>query len=199
MLIGYARVSTQEQETHLQIDALKAAGCDVIIEEKRSGGSMSRPMLFKVFRTMRRGDTVVVYKIDRIARSLKDLLVILERMESRGVEFRSLTEVIDTTSPAGRMILQIIGAFAEFERELIRERTINGLKAAAERGAILGRPRGMTTEDERECVRQFRTGQYTKTALAKQYGVHISSVKRALARASAEEQPDLFNAELSHS
>lgn len=154
---------------------------------------MSRPMLFKVFRTMRRGDTVVVYKIDRIARSLKDLLVILERMESRGVEFRSLTEVIDTTSPAGRMILQIIGAFAEFERELIRERTINGLKAAAERGAILGRPRGMTAEDERECVRQFRTGHYTKTALARQYGVHISSVKRALARAAAEEQPDLFS------
>ncbi|MHA6860403.1 recombinase family protein [Ralstonia pseudosolanacearum] len=128
MLYGYARVSTQEQETHAQTDALAKAGVGFIFAEKRSGGSMSqRPQLEALLQQLSPGDTVVVYKLDRIARSLKDLLTIIERIEEKGAQFRSLTESLDTSTPAGRMIFHIVGAFAEFERELIRERTRVGM------------------------------------------------------------------------
>ena len=191
MLVGYARVSTQEQETHAQIDALIKAGCEHIYEEKRSGGNLRRPKLEELLVSLSPGTTVVVYKLDRIARSLKDLLTIIERIEAAGAEFRSLTEFIDTKSPAGRMIFQIVGAFAEFERELIRERTRVGMAAAIARGAKPGRPRGMSGKDEAEAVRLWRTGRYTKTALAHKYGVHISSIKRAIWRAQEATQPRL--------
>lgn len=137
MLIGYARVSTQEQETNAQIDALTKAGCERIYQEKRSGGNMRRPQLEELLLSLSPGQTVVVYKLDRIARSLKDLLAIIERIEAAGAEFRSLTEHMDTKSPAGRMIFQIVGAFAEFERELIRERTRVGMQAAMKRGVVV--------------------------------------------------------------
>lgn len=188
MLIGYARVSTQEQETHAQIDALMAAGCERIYQEKKSGGSMSRPFLLALLDDLKPGDTVMVYKIDRIARSLRDLLEIIDVIKLAGADFKSLTEIIDTSAPAGRMMLQIIGAFAEFERELIRERTKVGMAAAMARGVKFGRERGMSEEDEAACVARFRRGEATKSALAREYGVHISSVKRALARS----QLDLF-------
>lgn len=124
MLYGYARVSTQEQETHAQTDALSKAGVGFIFSEKKSGGTTAgRPELEKMLRILKHGDQVVVYKLDRIARSLKDLLRIIERIEEKGAQFRSLTESLDTTTPAGRMLFHMVGAFAEFERELIRERT----------------------------------------------------------------------------
>ena len=192
MLIGYARVSTQEQETHAQTDALNAAGCDLIHTEKRSGGSLRRPVLNSILRTIRPGDTLIVYKIDRIARSLRDLLEIIDTIQLAGANFRSLTEVIDTGTPAGRMVLQILGAFAEFEREMIRERTRVGMKAAMQRGVKAGRPRGLTPEEEVEAVQLWRSGNHTKAALGRQYGVHISSIKRAIARADETAQPDLF-------
>lgn len=192
MLIGYARVSTQEQETHLQIDALTAAGCQQIYQEKRSGGNLRRPELELLLQSIQPDDTVIVYKLDRIARSLKDLLTIIERIETAGAEFRSLTEMMDTKSPAGRMIFQIVGAFAEFERELIRERTLVGIEAARRRGSIIGRPRGMSAEDEAEAVRQWRTGRVTKISLARRYNVHISSIKRAIKRADEKSQPQLW-------
>jgi DNA invertase Pin-like site-specific DNA recombinase len=182
MLIGYARVSTKEQETHAQIDALKKAGCTRIFHEKRSGGSLNRPELQKLLRSLRPGSTVIVYKLDRIARSLKDLLSLVEQFEDAGAEFQSLTEHIDTKSPAGRMIFQIIGAFAEFERALIRERTVAGLDAARRRGKILGRLPALSETDEREAMRLWMTGCYTKTAIANAYNVHISSIKRAITR-----------------
>lgn len=194
MLIGYARVSTQEQETHLQIDALQQAGCQQIYQEKRSGGNLRRPELELLLQSLQQNDTVVVYKLDRIARSLKDLLTIIERIETAGAEFRSLTEMMDTKSPAGRMIFQIVGAFAEFERELIRERTLVGIEAAKRRGVIIGRPRGMSAEDEAEAVRQWRTGKVTKISLARRYNVHISSIKRAIKRADESAQPELWAA-----
>jgi len=152
VLIGYARVSTQDQETQSQTDALQKAGCDVILEEKKSGGTMRRPVLEKILFTLKPGDTVVVYKLDRMARSLKDLLRILDRMQLSGAEFRSLTEVIDTKSPAGRMMLQMLGAFAEFERAMIQERTRSGMEAAKARGAKIGRPRGLNPREEVEAV-----------------------------------------------
>lgn len=191
MFIGYARVSTQEQETHAQLDALIKAGCERIYEEKRSGGSMRRPKLEELLLSLTPGCTVVVYKLDRIARSLKDLLMIIERIESAGAEFRSLTEHIDTKSPAGRMIFQIVGAFAEFERELIRERTRVGMQTAIKRGAVVGRPRGMSPEEEVEMLHLWYSGGYTKTALARTYDVHISSIKRAIARSKDAAQQKL--------
>lgn len=194
MLIGYARVSTQEQETHAQTDALTRAGCECIYQEKRSGKNMRRPQLELLLRTIRKNDTVVVLKLDRIARSLKDLLTIIERIESVGAQFHSLTEHIDTKSPTGRMIFQIVGAFAEFERELIRERTKFGMAAAKKRGVIMGRPRAMNDEEAAEMLRLWYSGKYTKTALAYRYGTHISSIKRAIKRAKEEAQPELFAA-----
>lgn len=191
MLIGYARVSTQEQETHLQLDALNKAGCEVIYEEKKSGGNMRRPIFEKILYKIRPGDTIVVYKLDRIARSLKDLLNIIDRLHAVGADFSSLTEVIDTRSPAGRMMLQMLGAFAEFERAMIRERTKVGMAAAMRRGVKMGRPRGMTEEEEAEAMRIWYGGLHTKTAIAKQYNVHISSVKRAIRRDQERRQGQL--------
>ncbi|RAM66158.1 recombinase family protein [Herbaspirillum rubrisubalbicans] len=191
MLIGYARVSTQEQETHLQLDALKRYGCEIIYEEKKSGGNMRRPVLEKILFKIKPGDTVVVYKLDRVARSLKDLLTIIDRLHSAGADFTSLTEVIDTRSPAGRMMLQILGAFAEFERAMIQERTRSGMAAAMKRGVKLGRPRGMTAEEEAEAMRIWYGGLHTKTAIAKQFNVHISSVKRAIRRDQENRQKQL--------
>lgn len=188
MKIGYARVSTEEQKTHAQTDALKAHGCEVVYEEKKSGGSLSRPILFAMLKSLQPGDEVVVYKLDRIARSLKDLLSIQERIIEAGADFKSLTETMDTSSPAGRMIFQLLGAFAEFERELIRERTRVGLHAAMERGAKPGRARGLNPKQESESLAMWATGKVTKSELARRYGVHISSIKRTISRAGMAQQ-----------
>ena len=192
MRIGYARVSTQEQETRAQIDALTRAGVDLIHEEKRSGATLRRPVLDKLLRNLKRGDTLVVYKLGRVARSLKHLLTIIERLQERGAGFESLTEHIDTNTPAGRLMLQMLGAFAEFEREMIRERTTSGMQAAKKRGVRLGRPRSLEVDEEHQVVRQWRSGGYTLTALAHQYRVHLSSIKRAVYRASEAAQPSLL-------
>jgi len=182
MLIGYARVSTQEQETNAQIDALTAAGCTRIYQEKKSGGSLSRPILFHMLDRLRPGDVVVVYKLDRIARSLGDLLHIIERVKRNGCQFRSLTETIDTDTPSGRLILMMLGAVAEFELSLIRERTKAGMDAAIARGAKPGRPRSMTPEQEADVVRCWEAGTETQSALAKRMGVDVASIKRAIYR-----------------
>ena len=139
-LIGYARVSTDEQTTDPQIDALKAAGCSIILRESASGASRARPQLKLAVERCRQGDVLVVVRIDRLARSLSHLLEIIEALDARGAGFRSLGDPIDTTSPQGRFTLQILGAVAEFERALIRERTRAGLKAARDRGRVGGNP-----------------------------------------------------------
>ena len=135
MLIGYARVSTKEQDTTLQLDALQRAGVDLdnIVQEKR-GGISARPQLMALLARLHKGDVVMVYKLDRFARSLADLLAIVAKIEAAGATFRSLTESIDTSSPAGRMMLAMLGAFAEFERGMIRERSMAGQQAAKDRG-----------------------------------------------------------------
>lgn len=137
------------------------------------------------------GDTSVVYKLDRVARSLSRLLEILDRIEKAGTSFLSLTEVIDTKSPVGRMMMQIIGAFAEFERKLIRERTRAGMKAALERGAKFGRPYGFPESEHPKMLRQWYSGKYTKASLARAYGVHISSIKRTIKRHQEKQQLQL--------
>jgi len=183
MKYGYARVSTQEQDAQLQVDALRRAGVDRIFEEKGSGGDAKRPVLESVIKLLGPGDTLVVYKLDRIARSLKHLLQILERLEIRRARFHSLTEIIDTATPGGRMMMQIIGAFAEFELEMIRDRTRAGLRAAKDRGIKLGRPRALTPDAELDVVRRFLAGEVSLASLAYEYETHVSSIKRALRRA----------------
>ncbi|HYE01268.1 MAG TPA: recombinase family protein, partial [Alphaproteobacteria bacterium] len=139
-LIGYARVSTDEQTTDPQIDALRAAGCKTIHREHASGADRARPELKRALDRCRRGDVLVVSRIDRLARSLSHLLETIEALDAKGAGFRSLGDPIDTTSPQGRLTLQILGAVAEFERALIRERTRAGLRAARERGRVGGNP-----------------------------------------------------------
>lgn len=139
-LIGYARVSTEDQETISQLDELKAAGCRVIFEEKASGASRARPELAKAIARVQRGDIMVVARIDRLARSLSHLLEVIERLEVVGGHFKSLRDPIDTSTPQGKFALQVLGAAAELERALIRERTIAGLKAAKARGRVGGNP-----------------------------------------------------------
>lgn len=183
MMIGYARVSTKEQDTTLQLDALQRAGVDLdnIVQEKR-GGTSSRPQLMALLARLNKGDVVMVYKLDRFARSLADLLAIIAKIEAAGATFRSLTESIDTSSPAGRMMLAMLGAFAEFERGMIRERSMAGQQAAKDRGTHCGRPRVLDTATEAEIVSLYRTGGYTLDGLAPRFGVHPSTVKRAVYR-----------------
>jgi DNA invertase Pin-like site-specific DNA recombinase len=146
MLIGYARVSTQDQNPSLQTDALRDAGCDKIFTEKASGASRERPQLKAALEYMRPSDTLVVWKLDRLARSLKQLLETVEGLEVQEIGFRSLTEAIDTTTPGGRLVFHIFAALAEFERSIIRERTMAGLAAARARGKLGGRPPSLTAD-----------------------------------------------------
>jgi DNA invertase Pin-like site-specific DNA recombinase len=182
MIFGYARVSSSEQDTTLQLDALGRAGVDRVFQEKRAGAGVHRPELERMLEQLRAGDVVMVYKLDRLARSLSDLLHILARIEAHGAAFRSLTEVIDTSTPAGRMMMQLLGAFAEFERGMIRERSIAGQRAAMERGKHCGRPAALTHQEGRKAAELYREGKATLSALARLHGVHLSSIKRAIKR-----------------
>jgi DNA invertase Pin-like site-specific DNA recombinase len=151
MFIGYARVSTQDQVHHLQSDALTAAGCEKIFTDKISGTVSERPGLAKVKEHLRPGDTLVVWRLDRLARSLKDLIEWMNYLEKQGVALRSLQESIDTSTSTGKLVFHIFGALAEFERSLIQERTTAGLAAARARGRVGGRPKSLN-KDKRELV-----------------------------------------------
>lgn len=181
MNFGYARVSTSEQETTLQLDALKRLGVKRIFQEKRSGVS-ARPVLHQLLSEIRPGDKIFVYKIDRFARSLIDLLSILERIEGSGATFQIITEPIDTSTGAGRMMMHMLGAFAEFERGIIRERCMAGQRSAMERGIHCGRPRSLCFDDEKAIVRLYGQGWYTLDQLAFMFECHPSTVKRAVYR-----------------
>src|SRR6516162_6768414 len=172
MLIGYARMSTNDQETATQVAALKAAGCERIYREKASGGRWDRPELHRLLDQVRAGDTLVVWKLDRLSRSLKDLLTILERIDLIGAKFRSLTEAIDTSGPAGRMLMQMLGAFAEFEREMIRERTRAGLREARTNGRVLGRKPKITAGQKKEIVEAVASGRKTAAEIARLFKIH---------------------------
>src|ERR1700731_2744192 len=140
MLIGYARISTSEQDTKVQVAALESAGCELVFREKASGGRWERPKLHELLGQLRKDDVLVVWKLDRLSRSLRDVLTIMERLQEKKACFRSLTEAVDTTTPAGRMMMQMVGSFAEFERAMLKERTKAGLDAAREDGRIGGTP-----------------------------------------------------------
>ncbi len=147
MFIGYARVSTQDQTPQLQLDALKVAGCERSFVEKASGAQRDRPELQAALGYMRPGDTLVVWKLDRLARSLKQLIETVESLENKKMGFRSLTENIDTTTPGGRLTFHLFAALAEFERSIIKERTMAGLAAARSRGRKGGRPPSLNAKD----------------------------------------------------
>jgi DNA invertase Pin-like site-specific DNA recombinase len=187
MLIGYARVSKlDQQDTRAQVKALKEAGCKRIFEESASGGRWDRPELHRALDQLRRGDVLVVWKLDRLSRSLKDLLHILERITEAGAGFRSLTESIATTTPAGRMMLQMLGAFAEFERSMVRERTRLGLLAARERGRIGGRLPKLTLHQRAEAIKMVNNGDKSAAEVARLFRVHRSSISRLMAKHSLQ-------------
>jgi DNA invertase Pin-like site-specific DNA recombinase len=180
MLIGYARVSTGEQDPALQIRALKAAGVKRI-EQEAAGGAADRPELERVLLALKPGDVLVAYKVDRLARSLYDLMRVLRTVEAAGATFRSLTEPIETTTPAGRMMVQMLGAFAEFERAIIRERCMAGLQVAKDNGTKLGRPRALA-EDMRAEVAGLHAQGWTIQAIADAHGVHRATIERVLGK-----------------
>ena len=176
---GYARVSTLLQENHLQLDALNLAGVHRIFQKKTSSIG-KRPQLQLLLNSLRPGDCLVVYKLDRVARSLKDLLSILDKIAAAGACVRSLTEPLDTTTPMGLFMLQILGSVAQLERSMIRERAIAGQVAAYQRGTRWGgQPRVLSTADALEVYRLRETGLYTKRLLADIFNCSESTITRA--------------------
>jgi DNA invertase Pin-like site-specific DNA recombinase len=182
MLIGYARVSTQDQETAAQIAALKIAGCELIFQERASGGRWDRPELHRLLGQLRKDDVLVVWKLDRLSRSLKDVLSLMEKIAQAQAGFRSLTEAIDTTSAGGRMMMQIVASFAEFERAMLRERTRIGLDEARKQGRLGGRRHKLRPDQQEEIVSLVNTGQKTAAAAARLFNVHPATVSRLLQR-----------------
>lgn len=179
-MVGYARVSTNEQENYLQLDALKAAGVKRVFSEKSSSVG-ERPQLRLALAALGSGQVLIVYKLDRVARSLRDLLGILDSIHAAGAGFRSLTEPIDTTSPVGVFILQILGAVGQFERSLLRERVIAGQVAAYSRGVRWGgQPRAVSVEDAGEIFRLRKTGLSTISMLADIFHCSESTVWQSI-------------------
>ena len=194
MLIGYARVSTQDQHPELQLDALKAAGCEQFFHEKMTGKLAERPELDACLRTLRKGDTLVVWRLDRLGRSLKNLVEIIHGLEQRGVAFRSLTESIDTANASGKLIFHIFGALAEFEHSLILERTMAGLAAARARGRMGGRKPKLSVDDVRKAAAMLRDPFLTKTEVARHFKVSRVTLNKALEEAGYPPNPAAISA-----
>ena len=177
MNIGYARVSTRDQNLALQLDALTKAECETIFQEQASGATKARPELDRLLASLRPGDTVYIYKLDRLGRSLKHLLDMVAELEFRGVGLVSLTDAINTTSAQGRLVFNLFASLAEFERELIRERTHAGLASARARGRVGGRQRGLSEQAERTAIiaeTLYREQQLGVNEIAQR--LHISKV-----------------------
>jgi DNA invertase Pin-like site-specific DNA recombinase len=182
-LLGYARVSTTDQHPQLQIDALERAGCHRVFTETASGARAHRPTLEQLLDQLRPGDTLVVWKLDRLGRSLRHLVDTVAGLAERGIGFRSLQEAIDTTTPGGKLIFHVFAALAEFERDLIRERTAAGLAAARVRGRHGGRPSVLAGHRLQVAEEMCRSGQYTVAAIATTLGVSRASIYRHLPHA----------------
>ena len=182
MIIGYARVSTQDQNPELQVDALEKAGAEQVFQEKFTGTLRERPELSQCLRMLRQGDVLVVWKLDRLARSLKDLVEIVQDLQDRGIGFKSLTESIDTTSSGGRLVFHIFGALAEFERDLIRERTMAGLEAARARGRKGGRKPSLSKTDTQKAAAMLLDPKITKTEVAQHFRISRTTLNASLRR-----------------
>ena len=182
MIFGYSRVSKgDDQNARLQIKAFEENGVEKTFRETASGGRWDRPVLHKMLDQLREGDVVVVWKLDRLSRSLKDLLVIMERIDQAGAGFKSLTEAIDTTIPAGRMMMQMVGSFAEFEREMIRERTKAGLDAARIEGRIGGRKPKLRLDQKKDIADNVILGRKSGADMARLYNVSEATISRIVA------------------
>lgn len=179
MIIGYARVSTNDQKLEAQTDALLEAGAERVFADKITGSARSRPQLDQMLDHLRAGDVVVVTKYDRLARSLKDLLEIVEAIRDQGTGFRSLAEDIDTTTPAGRLIFHVFASIAQFERERISERTREGLQAARKRGRVGGRPPALSPDQKIEVVRMRDEEQRPLAEIARLFRVSVKTIRRA--------------------
>lgn len=171
MLIGYARVSTDDQNLDLQKDALTRSGCDRIMEDRLSGASAARPGLEATLDYARPGDVIVVWRLDRLSRSLKDLIEMVAMLESKGIGLKSLHESIDTSSSSGKLVFHIFGALAEFERNLIRERTQAGLQAARARGRKGGRPKALNSDKRALAIKLYDEKQHTVDQICQMMGV----------------------------
>ena len=181
MQIGYARVSRGDsQDLDPQLRALTDAGCSIIYQEEASGAKSDRPELALAIEALKPGDVLTVWKLDRLSRSLRDLLFTLEAITEAEAGFRSLTEAIDTTTPAGRLMTQTLGAFAEFERAMIRERTMNGLAHARKAGKHIGRKRALSLQQRAEIIERVENGQGSPAQLASLFRVSRSTVQRVL-------------------
>ena len=179
MIFGYARVSTDDQNLDAQTDALTAAGAERIFSDKISGSLRKRAQLDQLLEQLRPDDVIVVTKYDRLARSLRDLLDIVEEIKAKGVGFRSLAEDIDTTTPAGRLVFHVFASIAQFERERISERTRDGLEAARKRGRVGGRPPALSAAQRAE-VRRMRDEESRRlTEIAQLFKVSVKTVRRA--------------------
>lgn len=181
-LIGYARVSTLEQNTALQLAAFERAGVHEVHEEKRSA-VRSRPVLDGLLTSLGADDVLVVYKLDRLARSMSHFVRVFEALRNRGAGFKSLTESVDTLTPQGRMFLQLLGVFAEFERELIRERCMAGQVAARARGQVWGRRPSFSPEESSRLARLWRGGWAKQDQLAEMFGVSVGCMRDAIHKA----------------
>lgn len=183
MIVGYARVSTSDQTSSLQTDALSAAGAECVYTETATGTNKDRPELAQCLKTLRPGDCLVVWKLDRLARSLQHLVEIISDLDKRGISFRSLTESIDTGSAGGKLVFHIFGALAEFEHALIRERTIAGLAASRARGRQGGRPPALNAQDARIAASMLLDPRITKKEVADRFGVTRATLNSSLKRA----------------
>jgi DNA invertase Pin-like site-specific DNA recombinase len=181
-LIGYARVSTDDQNLDLQRDALKKAGCTVIYEETASGKNTERPELEHCLKALRPGDTLVVWRLDRLGRSLPDLVGVITQLEADGIIFQSITERIETGSAAGKLIFHVFAALAEFERNLIRERTKAGLTAARARGRVGGRKPALNDKQIREVRQLVKDPEIEITEVAKRYKVSRATIYKYLSK-----------------
>lgn len=179
-LVGYCRVSTDSQSTNLQIDAMRAAGCTRIFEETASGTRTDRPELAAALDYLRPGDSLVVWRLDRLGRSLKHLIDTVTDLEERGIGFCSISDAINTTTPTGRLVFHVLSSLAQFERDLIAERTRAGLAAARERGAKPGRKPSLTSDQVAVVQAMHATGDHTVSAIAAVVGVSRATVYRQL-------------------
>ena len=177
MLVGYARVSTKDQNLDLQLDALKAAGCNKIYDDSMSGARGDRPGMAKALEHLRQGDTLVIWKLDRLGRSLKQLISLVDDLAARQIDFRSLTDNIDTSSPSGRFFFHMMASLAQMERELLKERTKAGIEAARKRGKHPGRHRSLDDSKMNSAKRLLASGLLARQ-VATDLGVSISTLYR---------------------
>lgn len=187
MIVGYARVSMNDQKPELQLDALKRAKCKPVYVEKMSGRNMERPELIRCLDTLRKGDTLVIWKLDRLGRSLRDLIEIVARLEREGVQFVSLTEEINTKTATGKLVFHIFATLAEFERDLIRERTMAGLATARARGRLGGAKKKTSAQQDKQLRALWESGKFTAAEIAQQFQISVPTFFRRVRVPSLKE------------